>query len=490
MRQGLHIFLKDVRRLRYDIVVVLLLAATFAWSEGHTGPLYGLKYYRLANMADLLKALLPLAWWYLAAQAVYGEPLPGDCQFWVTRPYSWKSLFGAKLLFIAAFVNLPLLISDCVIVTLQGFHPLAYPVALAWHQLAICALLLLPMTALACITKGLAQLVLASLAIPIGLLILGAIFGDGGAVAIRAASLAWIDGLLIAVILLVAALAIMILQYRARRTWLSRVIVGVAILLLLSVNSMMPFERAFALQSHIIRPRLDASSISLVLEPGKARRVETEPAPPGSVRVALPIAFTGVPAGTVLLFDQTTAELYAPGERRPETLWVQVPGKYPSPHSYEMDLEKELYDRVKNASARLRLTSYFSLLGDSQTERMPLQTRAYRVPGVGLCDTRLYEGSQIVVKSGSPVSVTCRAPFRQPARALAGFDNGDQTEAGELDSYSPFPAEFGIGPISSWSWRLTYKAGAGAIVFTTLQPLAHIRRDLDIPNIRLADLAY
>ena len=488
MRQTLHIFFKDVRRLRYDIIVVLLLAATFAWCEGHTGPLYGLEYYRLGRMAGSLKLLLPLAWWYLAAQAVYGEPLPGDCQFWVTRPYHWKSLLGAKLLFTAAFVNLPLLLSDCVVVALQGFHPLAYPAALAWHQLAVSALLLLPMTALACITKGLAQLVLTCLAIPISLLVLGAIFGVGGAVSVGAASLAWIDGLLIAVVFLLAALTIMIVQYRARRTWLSRVIAGVAIVLFLSLNSMMPFERAFALQSHIVKPRLNASSVSLALEPGKTRPVATEPALAESVRVALPIGFAGVPSGTVPLVDQMTAELYPPGQERSETLGVEAP--WTGPPSYSMMLDRSLFDRVKSTSVRIHVRSYLTLFGDAQTQRVPLHGGAYRVPGLGLCDAGLHQGTLIVVRPGQQTRVTCLAPFRQPPRALAGFDNGEQAEVAGFDSYSPFPAEFGINPISSWGWQLTYKAGASAIVFTTLQPLAHIRRDLDIPNIRLADLAY
>jgi len=488
MRQTLHIFLKDVRRLRYDMVVVLALAASFAWSEGHTGPLYALEYYRLANMAGLLKLLLPLGWWYLAAQVVYGEPLPGDCQFWVTRPYRWKSLLGAKLLFIAAFVNLPLLLSDCVIVTLQGFHPLAYPAALAWHQLAVSALLLLPMTALACTTKGLAQLVLVSLAIPISLLVLNAIFGVGGAIAVRAGSLWWIDGLLIAIVLLSSALAIMVVQYRARRTWLSRVIAGVAVLLFLSVNSMIPFERAFALQSHIIRPRLDTTSVSLALEPGKARPVATEPVPPESVRVALPIGFAGAPSGAVPLVDQMTAELYPPGQKRPETLWVAAPST--GPPTYSMMLDRRLFDRVKSTSVRIHLTSYIALFGDAQTQRTPLQGGPHRVPGLGLCDAGLYQGALILIRPGQQTRVTCLAPFRQPARALAGFDNSEQTEKAGFESYSPFPAEFGISPISSSDWQLTYQAGASAIVFTTLQPLAHIRRDLDIPDIRLADFTY
>src|SRR5256885_7885270 len=53
----------------------------------------------------LVMILLPLAWWTLIARVIHDEVLPGDNQFWITRPYSWKSLLGAKALFILAFIR-------------------------------------------------------------------------------------------------------------------------------------------------------------------------------------------------------------------------------------------------------------------------------------------------------------------------------------------------------------------------------------------------
>src|SRR5208337_3681267 len=116
MRQAWHIFLKDVRRLRYELIVILAMTAAYAWLQGHWSPLYSAQNGRVNLTAGLLRGfLLPMAWWYLASLAVYGEPLPGDRQFWVTRPYRWTSLLGAKLLFIVAFVSFPLLLADCLI---------------------------------------------------------------------------------------------------------------------------------------------------------------------------------------------------------------------------------------------------------------------------------------------------------------------------------------------------------------------------------------
>src|SRR5208337_225154 len=95
MRQTWHIFLKDARRLRYEIIVILVLTAAYAWLQGHWSPLSSLQARRLNQMAGMVRVfLLPLAWWYLASLAVYGEPLPGDRQFWVTRPIAGPACSG------------------------------------------------------------------------------------------------------------------------------------------------------------------------------------------------------------------------------------------------------------------------------------------------------------------------------------------------------------------------------------------------------------
>src|SRR6266536_3025901 len=104
MRQALHIFGKDVRYLWREICLVLGLAAIFAW----TNPWW---------MTILLLAAMS----YLIARLIHAEAIPGDRQFWITRPYRWKSLLAAKLLFMLTFVNLPILLAQFGIVAAGGF---------------------------------------------------------------------------------------------------------------------------------------------------------------------------------------------------------------------------------------------------------------------------------------------------------------------------------------------------------------------------------
>ncbi len=92
--------------------------------------------------------------------------------------------------------------------------------------------------------------------------------------------------------------------------------------------------------------------------------------------------------------------------------------------------------------------------------------------------------------------LNCRVPFRQPAYVLARFDGSEwkcpdhrRVRPGTVRShYSPYPADFGINPISDSNWAVP--ESATTVVFTTMQPLAHIRRELDIPNVQLADFAH
>ena len=478
MRQALHIFYKDIRRLRYDVIVTLVLTATFAWSAGQRTPVFDSQTERLNRVADLLGVLLPFAWWYLVARAIYGEPLPGDRQFWVTRPYRWKSLLGAKVLFIAAFVILPLLLSDCVILALQGFHPSAHLAGLAWHPLVFSVVFLLPVAALACITVSIAQMALAVLAV-IAILAVLSLFGIPGST-LWFGSLDWIRISLAFLVLLTGALAIMILQYRSRRTGLSRILAGATLGLAMIAGRFLPWTVAFPLQSRLVKSRVDASSVSVQFQPGSRPPAAASGVADRSVQVGLPIGFSGVPLEMVAAVDGMAGELVLPDGKLSKPLPMGGTEKDKPWHT--MSVERSLYERVKNTPLRVHVIVLLTLYGNIHTERMPLEGNSHRVPGIGVCAAEPFEPQKTTL-------VRCAVPFRLPVRTMVQFDNGVPVEGWGASLYSPYPADFGISPMAQPGWQLPNEAGATAIVFTTMQPLAHIRRELDIPNVQLAEFA-
>src|SRR4051812_34967400 len=120
MRQAVHIFRKDVRRLLPEIVVTLLVVAAFIFLEVRRALWWPDLLVNPSSAWDLVRFLLPAAGWVLIARVIHAEALPGDRQFWLTRPYAWKSLLGAKALFILVFVNLPMLVADVIILGAYG----------------------------------------------------------------------------------------------------------------------------------------------------------------------------------------------------------------------------------------------------------------------------------------------------------------------------------------------------------------------------------
>jgi hypothetical protein len=128
MRQTLHIFRKDVRMLWPFIAASLALTA--------------LRYAALLRPPTTFSielnpwAVLGIcARWTLAIAAVHQESPTGDRQFWLTRPYSWRSVVAAKLLLLFTFINLPDLLADLAVLRAHNLSPSFR--SLLIHQFAV-----------------------------------------------------------------------------------------------------------------------------------------------------------------------------------------------------------------------------------------------------------------------------------------------------------------------------------------------------------------
>ena len=139
----------------------MVLAGLHAVFDVLSWPVYFPETNRTNAIASLLGILLPLGLWFLIAQSIFEEALPGDRQFWLTRPYRWGNLLTAKILFVLLFGSVPLFLSDCYILGVQRLGVFDDVPTLLLHQALLAALFLLPAFALATLTSGLLQFVLA-----------------------------------------------------------------------------------------------------------------------------------------------------------------------------------------------------------------------------------------------------------------------------------------------------------------------------------------
>ncbi len=174
MKQMLHIFAKDSRQFWPEILICLALVAAFvwiypsSWLSGNTlSAVAGGDFVQVLfeqYLGGILKLLIPVSWWLLIARVIHAEALVGDRQFWLTRPYEWKKLLGAKALFLVVFLYLPLLIAQCLLLFRAGFHPLSFIPGLLFNLLLITGILVLPLMAIASVTATFARVTVTLLA--------------------------------------------------------------------------------------------------------------------------------------------------------------------------------------------------------------------------------------------------------------------------------------------------------------------------------------
>jgi hypothetical protein len=502
MREILHIFRKDVRSLWWEIAVTLLMLAALAWMEPRTTPFWNAQTKLLNGAAQSLKIMLVLGWWLLIASVVHQEPLPGDRQYWLTRPISWVRLLGAKLLFFLVFVHVPLFLADCVILAQAGFTPAEHLSGLLTKQVFTAALIVSPAVMLAAVTKGFAQMVLWAFGtLAFGILAV-TVLSHGSSVGLGA--LSWMNLVLCAVISLAGTAATFLLQYRDRRTaWSWTVVACVAVSTALSL-SLAPWETAFAIQSHLSRQPIDSQAVRVSLAPGLARPADRyRPSYPKFVPVEFALQITEVPDSLEVVCDRVAATIQTPGGEIWRSGWSTFNSAGPVSGGYwtTINVNRAFLERVKDQPVRLHGSLCLTLFGNRKTARIPAQMAWSAVPGVGFCGTA---GSE----PGS-LRVACRYAFEGPSRLwirLVDRETGFASTAQLRGrwSYSPLPANPGISPSvtlvvamfqpgarsATDSWvgvfdpdRLPYYD----FVFDTSESLAHIRRDFEITGIRLAD---
>ena len=159
MRQILEIFRKDARHLWPQIAAfwtLLIAASALDPTYTHRHPL---------PAEAFLWTALPLACWYVAIAAIHENRLPGDRQYWLTRPYTRGGLVAAKALFVVACVNLPVFLAHATVMAILGIPPWQHLPALVWQQVFLSAFAILPAAAIASVTTGLKQVLLGGLAI-------------------------------------------------------------------------------------------------------------------------------------------------------------------------------------------------------------------------------------------------------------------------------------------------------------------------------------
>ena len=306
MPQAQWIFRKDFLRLWGVLAVAVPLEVLGRWADSSL---------EAAGLQFLTGFFQYLAQWFLVVSLIHEDAVPGDRQYWLTRPIAWRDLLLAKAAFILLFIHLPCFLTDAVTLVAHGQSVVHFlPSLLACQFFLLAKSVLLP-AAIAAVTATLAQFVWHCLALAIGFGTLVSLFSRYARSGFEWGGVEWLRSTAEAALLAAVAVTILLVQYTRRNTRASRCIL-VAIPLTLVFSFWMPaWHAAFALQARIGPHGADVSAIRVTFDP--ARDPHTAPEGGafwgnGNQRLTpsvLPVRVTGIPAGMELYSDRATGTL-------------------------------------------------------------------------------------------------------------------------------------------------------------------------------------
>lgn len=468
MRQALHIFRKDSRQFRNLILLLGFWTMAFVAASARPWPTAPRQLFDWTDrvqviVLDLSSFALPVAWWIVVACLFHAEALPGDRQFWLTRPYDRRSLFTAKALFVLAYISLPTAIAQAASLALHGLPLVPHLPGLLWEQVLILSILVLPAAALAVLTSTLTQFVIAVLIAPVLWMTYSVLPSWGG--------FGWIrDTVAIAAI---AGIAVLVLfrQFRYRRTAGARRIALAALLCGILMVAALPWPAAFSLQAHLAgaggtapRASLELPVVSVVpLSPAFGARPDR--------RVQLRFLLEGVPEGVPVICEDMEVSIESQDGRR----WPNAPkggGLYSTaPYSClaEVSVPTAFFEGVEDPQVRVRAVLYLTLFGPEQSTPLAVGAAPVHVPGVGLC---------AAVADQELGFVTCRTAFRETRTISTGTAR---------PSYSPFAADLRIQPVLSGGGLFLKEHLTTAV--TSHAPVQHVRVVVDERDVILRDSA-
>jgi hypothetical protein len=334
--------------------------------------------------SQILPLLVPLSFIFLIVRVIHAECPVGDRQFWITRPYDWRQLLAAKLLFIATFVNVPLFRLQFFLLWHGGFWPPRYISGLLQFQLSLTAFIFLLATVLAVVTASIGQFALGALGV---LLYFVAFVELESKIPNSGVSGSEIIPNVISLILFYTAILSVILRQYARRTtaW-SRIMLlalGAAVPV---VFALIPYRMVIAHMYPV--PGSDESlPVHLAFDPAKSTSLKGGySGKRDEVQIKLPLLVSGIAEGAKVSEGGILVRINAPGGSHWESGWQAGHGEFLAdrPNNSEtFAMERNFFERVKSVPVNVHLTFALTPAHANQVSRVVAGPGLFTVPGMG-----------------------------------------------------------------------------------------------------------
>jgi hypothetical protein len=313
---------------------------------------------------------------------VQGDNLLGDRQWWVTKPYVWWKLLLAKLLFILLFICVPLFHVQLFLLHRAGFPVLPNLLGVFRFQLSLYLLLLL-LTALACLTRNLGQALLG-----VGI-IFAAIAGMSWLInsmpSGEMSSAAENSDAISPILVFGSVMAASLWQFARRKTWYSRALILGALAVSGLMGVFTPYQSAIEKKYPLV-PSQDAPAKFTILQ----RDPSTEPGQrwigPGSVMVSLPVDVSGILPESLVRLDAIIVRPVSStsGPARPgwkgqwQTVWPEG-GQLRLTYLMKRD-EYEKF-KAEKVQVEVALTEY----RETNARETVIDTSTFAREGFGIC---------------------------------------------------------------------------------------------------------
>ncbi len=497
--QVLHIFRKDIRQQWKEIVLYAVVLVAYAWHQIIIPAESEFMFFAFSLISEWLSWLVPIASALLIVRAWHAESLVGDRQFWVTRPYEWKKLLAAKLLFVLAFVNFPLLILQVFLLIMAGFSPFSYVPGLLWLQLMWVLTVILPTVTLAVVTASIGQFVLAILGLFIYLMSLVGAASSIPALSVEGAYS--VPASIASPVFLGAALAAILLQCARRQTARSRIMLASAGVAYPIVMLIAPYNMLIA-RHYPLANSGEHPPVQLAFDPAKPTSHKGGFAEKDKVHIQIPWLVSGIPEGSVVYVRGTMESIQAPGGLEWNSGWhgayADLLANRPRTQTL-ITLDKDFFERVKSTPIKLRVTMALESMHSAETVRIVTSAGQFRMPGDGRCSPRPAADNEVTclfppkfsLQLVSALSDELTCPLREHETRLPAGTVGYGWNA-------VFP--FGINPVSTtplwvsdWGevevrdFQGRVCPGTPLTIFSAWEDSPRIRTELEIDNIRLTD---
>jgi hypothetical protein len=426
MSQILHIFRKDVRHMWWEILVSLALLGLYTSHEPETwSPLRADASGFLEFLWNIVPALVPLAWGFIIVRDMQEENLVGDRQFWVTRPYDWYKLLAAKILFILAFVNLPLFIVDVILLREGGFAIPSHIGGLLGLQVTMCALAFLPIITGATVTRNLGQLVLLVIGVVLCMVAIGSIqqaVPDSG-------MSSGPPGALLGILVFGSCIFVVIWQYMRRAVWSARVMLLGTLLAIILVLVVTPYrlliDRAFPLPANG-----ESAMANFDFDAGAPHSTGHRDVPKTQKNesIQLPLRVSGI-QGDLVAVRGILAQIESPNGFRADSHWqpeFSVLQPTESHFQANFDLDKKAFESIKSTPVTLRVS--LALTGYHLTDKRTIVATVE--------DFTLFKGEKCGGLSLQSPFIHCRAALIMPSY-FATIDPADLTCPPEIMKERP-----------------------------------------------------